>query len=557
VLTFAGIIFLNNQSFRLNSILNQIAMQVAVTRKKIIFSPDPSRIIARFLYVNDERSADIIRKVLAMPEKEVNIAMSQLLRGYSRRHRNISKIFEKHFAKMAPIFDKIEVNEEDLTAAQKALIGSYFTMEYSIESAAFFNPSIVENPDQSETRPDEIRVIFSFRATGEGHISSVVFRSGILDKNNNLTLEPVGKMLAEADVITRNSYDKIAFLEKLVEMQEKGNVISPAILDKHDEKKDQANFIPPVIVDKHDEKQDNRYVISPAFILDKLGDNFTYGELMMNIDRARKDPKLTEDQVKIINQMMWLASSHYEINFSIDSAISERVIFPISATEQKGIEDARFVKFTDDNGEITYYATYTAYDGMAIMPKLISTKDFYDFKILPINGEIAQNKGMALFPRRINGKYAMLCRIDGVNNYIAYSDSINIWHEAKIIQKPKYPWELVQIGNAGSPIETEDGWLVITHAVGSMREYTLGASLYDLKNPEIEIGRLSNPLMVPNETEREGYVPNVIYSCGSMIHNGDLIIPYAMSDHSSTYATVDLRELLDVLKASGSNGKLL
>lgn len=273
---------------------------------------------------------------------------------------------------------------------------------------------------------------------------------------------------------------------------------------------------------------------------------------MLNIKNASKDQNLTEDQIKIINQLLWLASSHYEIHFSIDSAISERVIFPISASEQKGIEDARFVKFTDDNGEITYYATYTAYDGITTLPKLISTKDFYDFKILPINGEIAQNKGMALFPRKINGKYAMLCRIDGVNNYIAYSKRINIWHEAKIIQQPKYPWEIVQIGNAGSPIETEDGWLVITHAVGSMREYSLGASLYDLENPEIEIGRLSTPLMVPNETEREGYVPNVIYSCGSLIHNNDLIIPYAMSDHSSSYATVDLRELLDVLKSPKS-----
>ena len=530
-------------------------MQVAVTRKKFTFSPDPSRVIARFLYVNDERSADIIRKVLAMPGKEVNIAMSQLLRGYSRRHRNISKIFEKHFAKLAPIFDNIEVNEEDLSASQKALIGSYFTMEYSIESAAFFNPSVVESPDQSETRSEEKRVIFSFRATGEGHISSVVFRSGILDKNSNLTLEPVGRMLAEADVIKRNVYDKKAFEAKLLELHDQGNVISPAILDKHDEKPDQGNIIPPVIIDKIDKKQDRRKEISPAFIMDKLGSSFTYGELMKNLEAARKDPKLTEDHVKIMNRMMWLASSHYEISFSIDSAISERVIFPISATEQRGIEDARFVKFTDDDGEVTYYATYTAYDGMAIMPKLISTKDFYDFKILPINGEIAQNKGMALFPRKIKGKYAMLCRIDGVNNYIAYSDSINIWREAKIIQQPIYPWELVQIGNAGSPIETEDGWLVITHAVGSMREYTLGASLYEIDNPEKEIGRLNNPLMVPNEAEREGYVPNVIYSCGSMIHNEDLIIPYAMSDHSSTYATVDLRELLDVLKASGNSSK--
>ena len=276
---------------------------------------------------------------------------------------------------------------------------------------------------------------------------------------------------------------------------------------------------------------------------------------MKNLDIARKKADVTEDQLKIMNKMMWLASSHYEIHFSIDSSISERVIFPISATEQKGIEDARFVKFTDDNGDITYYATYTAYDGIAILPKLISTKDFYDFKILPINGEIAQNKGMALFPRKVNGKYAMLCRIDGVNNFIAYSDNINIWREAKIIQQPKYPWELVQIGNAGSPIETEDGWLVITHAVGSMREYTLGASLYELENPEKEIGRLSSPLMSPNELEREGYVPNVIYSCGSIIHNNDLVIPYAMSDHSSSYATVDLRELLKVLKNSGTSDK--
>lgn len=487
-------------------------MPVNITRKKFIFSPDSSRVIARFLQVSDERAANIIRQVLAMPENEVNIAMSQLLRRFARRHRNISRIFENNFARMAPIFDKIEVNEEDLSVSQKALIGSYFTMEYSIESAAFFNPSIMEDPDQSGLRANEKRVIFSFRATGEGHISSIVFRSGVLDRNSNLTIEPVGKMLAEADKIIRNTYKKKRFQEKLDGMQE--------------------------------------IACSADFILNKLGESFTYGELMRTLGTAINDPGINEDQIKIINQMLWLASAHYEINFSIDSAISERVIFPVSATEQKGIEDARFVKFTDDNGEITYYATYTAYDGLTILPKLISTKDFYNFKILPINGEMAKNKGMALFPRKINGKYVMLCRIDGVNNYIAYSDRINLWREAKIIQQPKYPWELMQIGNAGSPIETDEGWLVITHAVGPMREYTLGASLFELENPENEIGRLSRPLMVPNESEREGYVPNVIYSCGSMIHNDDLVISYAMSDHSSSYATVNLRELLDVLKAS-------
>ncbi|NDP19783.1 MAG: glycosidase [Paludibacter sp.] len=520
-------------------------MQVTVNRRNIIFSPDPSRIIARFLYLSDDRSAEIIRKVLAMPEKEISTAMSQLLRGYSRRHRNISKVFEKYFSRVAQILEKMKVNEEDLTLQQRALIGSYFTMEYSIESAAFFNPSIVAHPDQSEIRSDEMRVIFSFRATGEGHISSIVFRSGILDKDNNLTIEPVGKMLAEADVIKRNVYDKKVFKKKLKDLHDQGVTLNPTFLEKSDVVHVQDTVPKP---GTSEIEQEHKAVISSAFILDKLNDSFTYGDLMRNIEIARKNPETTEDQIKLIIQMMWLASSHYEIHFSIDSAISERVIFPISATEQKGIEDARFVKFTDDDGEITYYATYTAYDGMAILPKLISTKDFYDFKILPLNGEIAQNKGMALFPRKINGKYAMLCRIDGVNNYIAYSDSINIWREAKILQEPKYPWELVQIGNSGSPIETEEGWLIITHAVGPMREYSLSASLYDLNNPEIEIGRLNKPLLTPNETEREGYVPNVLYSCGSIIHNDELVIPYAMSDDSSTYATVKLRELLDVLK---------
>ena len=526
-------------------------MCAVVTRKDIIFSPDSSRVIARFLHLNDERSADIIRQVLAMPEKEVNMALSQLLRGYSRRHRNISRIFENHFNKLASIFDKIEVNKEDLSMGQKTLIGSYFTMEYSIESAAFFNPSIIEHPDQSKIRLNEKRVIISFRATGEGHISSVVFRTGILDKNNDLTVEPVGKMLAEADKIF-NVFDKKRFQEKLNTMQAQLNINSPLIEVDIAEMQGRETFFPSVNLGNHSKKNYHGKVISPAFVLDKLEDKFTYTELMRVLELAIKDFDITEDHLKILNLMLSLACEHYKIRFSIDSAISERVIFPISATEQGGIEDARFVKFTDDNGEVTYFATYTAYDRMAILPKLISTTDFYNFEILPINGEIAHNKGMALFPRKINGKYAMLCRIDGVNNYIAYSDKINIWNDAKIIQQPKYPWELVQIGNAGSPIETKDGWLVITHAVGSMREYTLGASLYELDNPEIEIGRLTEPLMVPNEMEREGYVPNVIYSCGSIIHNDDLIIPYAMSDYSSSYATVNLRELLDVLKANGS-----
>jgi predicted GH43/DUF377 family glycosyl hydrolase len=489
-------------------------MQVSVTRKDSKFLPDPSRVIARFLYTSDERSKNIILNVLAMSDSEVSITLNKVLRGYSRRHRNISQIFETYFNKLYKLFDDLVIRPGKVDQSRMLLIGSYFTMEYSIESAAFFNPSIVEDPDQSELGPDEKRVILSFRATGEGHISSIVFRSGIIDKNNNLTTDPVGKMLAEAERIKRHIYNKKSFIKKLDEMRDFNNKISP------------------------------------VFVLEKLGENFTYGELKRAVEETRKMSRLTSNKELIINQIMWLAKSHYELEFSLDSAISERVIFPTSEAEKNGIEDARFVKFIDDNSEVSYYATYTAYDGMTILPRLLETKNFYHFKALPIHGELAKNKGMALFPRKIKGKYAMLCRIDGENNYLAYSDNINIWREAKLIQKPKFPWDLVQVGNCGSPIETEEGWLVITHGVGPMREYVLGASLYDLDDPEKEIGRLKTPLLTPNAVEREGYVPNVVYSCGSIIHNRNLIIPYGTSDTSSSYASVNLNELLNELKNS-------
>lgn len=476
--------------------------------------PDSSRVIARFHYTGDEKALNIIKSVIGMPEHSAPLALSPVLRDYTLRHRNISKVFEKNFNKVAHLVKLLDVDPESLDITQKILIGSYFTMEYSIESAAFFNPSIIEHPDQSETGPYDKRVILSFRATGEGHISSIVFRSGVLDKNNMITLEPVGKMLAEAERIWRHQYDKPAFKVLL------------------------------------DQMTDINAVIPPELILDKLGDKFTYGELRDRIKEARQSFHLAKGKEELFGQILWLASSHYQLEFSLDSNISERVIFPVSLNERNGIEDARFVKFIDEDGSITYYATYTAYDGVIVMPKMLSTKDFYSFNILPLHGEIAENKGMALFPRKVNGKYAMLCRLDGSNNYISFSDKISIWREAKLLQKPLFPWEFVQIGNAGSPIETPEGWLVITHGVGPMREYVLGASLLDLENPEIEIGRLKTPLLIPNAQEREGYVPNVVYSCGSMIHNEDLIIPYAMSDYASTYATVNLQELLTELKNS-------
>lgn len=488
-------------------------MPITVTRKDVLFQPDASRVIARFLYTTDARSMELITRIMSLSEKQQQEMQTQVLRDFSKRHRSVSRIFEKHFNRLAPLFKQLIIDPDKLSPVQKVLIGSYFTMEYSIEAAAFFNPSIMEDPDQSELATGEKRVILSFRATGEGHISSVVFRSGIIDSRNNITIEPAGKMLESPEHIKNHSYRKVSFLRKLEEMQ------------------------------AYNSK-------AYSVIMDKLTDTFTYEELKRYVEETRTLIRDDLQSLVLLNEMMWLASSHYEIDFSVDTAISERVIFPIADTEIKGIEDARFVRFIADDGEVTYYATYTAYDGITILPKLLLTKDFYHFKVMPVHGEVAQNKGMALFPRKINGKFAMLCRVDGVNNYISFSENINVWRHASLLQTPKYPWEFVQMGNCGSPIETPEGWLVITHGVGPVREYSLGISLLDLENPEKEIGRLSTPLLMPNEKEREGYVPNVVYSCGSMMHNDSLIIPYAMSDHASTYATVNLAELIAELKKS-------
>jgi len=488
-------------------------MAVNVVRKNIIFQPDSSRVIARFLFNGDQRAIDLIKRVLSLAEKEQRESLMMVLRDYSKRHRSISKVFEKNFARLAPSFTQLNIDPSTLTTTQKVLIGAYFTMEYSIEAAAFFNPSIMEDPDQTGLTTGETRVIISFRATGEGHVSSIVFRSGILDPNNNILIEPPGRLLESPEHVKNHTYHKGSFLQKLGEMQHHDNA-------------------------------------AYSMMIEKLPETFTYDELTDYVEEAKESLKHDKVALVLLNEIMWLASSHYEMDFSVDTSISERVIFPIAETEMKGIEDARFVRYTAADGEVTYYATYTAYDGIAILPKLLLTKDFYHFKVMPIHGEVAQNKGMALFPRKINGKYAMLCRIDGVNNYISFSDNINVWRTAALLQQPKFNWELVQMGNCGSPIETPEGWLVITHGVGPVREYSLGASLLDLEDPSKEIGRLSKPLLVPNELEREGYVPNVVYSCGSMIHNNSLIIPYAKSDHSSTYATVNLPELMAALKAT-------
>lgn len=486
-------------------------MRLPIQRKHVKVYPDPKRVIARFFFNGDERGKEVINKIMTLSDEQVFTIISPLLQEYSKRHRNITKLLLRHCKKLRPLFEKMEIDYHELPEHRRLLIGSYFTHEYSIESAAFFNPSIIEDPDQNDLEEGEKRLIISFRAVGEGHISSIVFRRALIDRQNNITVIPAGNYIDEAEIIRNATYNKKLFLDK--------GLIS--------------------LIDKNVLEE----------LGTKLGDQFDYATLKQVIAETQDKEPDPEKDVEL-EKVLWLSDSYYEIIFSMDTDISDRVIFPISEFERKGIEDARFTKFISDDGSITYYATYTAYDGQIIIPKLLKTKDFYDFTIGPLFGAGAQNKNLALFPRKINGKYAMLSRIDGVNNYIMYSNKINVWENPIKLQEPKYSWEFVQVGNCGSPIETEEGWLVITHAVGPMRRYCLSACLLDLEDPTIEIGRLSEPLLIPNPDEREGYVPNVVYSCGGIINNGELIIPYGLSDYSSSFASVDLKSLLERLKTS-------
>lgn len=487
-------------------------MRLSIERKAVKVNPDSKRVIARFFFNGNERSKEVIQRIMAVDEDKVFGLISPLLQEYSSRHRNITRVLNRHCAKLKDLFDELGIDFDSLTVYRKLLIGSYFTHEYSIESAAFFNPSIIDDPDQSDLEEGERRVIMSFRAVGEGHISSITFRRALFDKYNNITVLPAGNYIDEAEIVRNAVYNKKLFFEKAVTTQINIDVLRE--------------------------------------LESKLDHHFEYSNLRRLVLDSQK---MHEDGITKLeyDKILWLADSYYEIVFSLDTDISDRVIFPISEYERKGIEDARFVKFINEDGSWSYYATYTAYDGALIMPKLLQTNDFINFRIMPLYGAGSQNKNLALFPRKINGKYVMMSRIDGCNNYIMYSDKINIWENPQLLQKPKFSWEFIQIGNCGSPIETEDGWLVITHGVGPMRKYVLGASLLKLDDPGVEIGRLKEPLLIPNSDEREGYVPNVIYSCGSIVHNDKLIVPYGLSDYSSSFAEVDLKTLLNKLKEDG------
>ena len=478
-------------------------------RKPIVIEANIGRVITRpYIPHTEERIRNIINRVLGLDEDEVSTLLEDIVNSFSIRHRYFRETLLRNFERVA-----YHAPDKNILSEQRQLlIGAYFTAEYSVEAAALFNPSMVQVPNLETDSEGSCRFIMSFRAIGEGHISSIEFRSGIVDQNNDIYFDPLSNYVRTPRVHTDSSYDLELFRLKLKDLGVAKRV--------------------------------------SQWLLSDLPDKFTFKDMQNRIKEHHKGNRIrAQDKIKAIEKAMWLARSNYEILFQPDHQISERVIFPRSESERRGIEDARFVRFVDDEGTVIYYATYTAYNGETIMPQLIETRDFLLFKINTMYGKQAHGKGMALFPRKINGKYVMLSRQDGENNIIMFSDNVHFWQHSRILQTPAFPYEFFQIGNGGSPIETSEGWLVITHGVGPMRTYSLGIELLDLEDPTRIISHIDEPILVPNEHDREGYVPNVVYSCGAMIFQHELIIPYASADQRCGIATLQLSDVMVKLEA--------
>ena len=473
---------------------------IKVTRINIKIEANPEKVIPIYLNLRKKnRIRRIVSDVLSMDEKAVEKTLEQVLEEFENRHIGFEKILLRNYN----IIKKYIVSQTSLSPSRKLLLGSYFTSEYSVESAALFNPSIVMHPDQKGLNKGEVRFILSLRATGDVHISSIEFTSGIISEAGEITLDPTPSKLASAYETKNAKYAK-DFVVKRAEYYDDFNT---SVFE----------YLP------------EQFSIKKAKNIKING-----AENIQNNYSATK---------KALRNIF---DTNYDISFDKGIALGSRVIFPASGEESGGMEDVRFVEFSDQD-KTTYKGTYTAFDGKKIRSKIIETGDFISFSIRSLYGKAALDKGMALFPEKINGKYAMIGRQGGANISIMYSDDLYFWDTYKTIQKPQREWELTQLGNCGSPVKTPSGWLLLTHGVGPLRKYVISASLLDPGNPEVVLATLDKPLMYANTDERIGYVPNVVYTCGVMQHYDNLIIPYAMSDSAVSFARVNIFSLIDEL----------
>lgn len=485
-----------------------------VRRTDVTLSPDLARAAATIFLPGQElaaagesRSSVVLDRVLALTDDEVADELSLLRRSFAGRHRELERIWRANFNRVE---HRLE-GQPELSEDRRSLVGACFTQEYAIESAALFNPSMVVHPDQSGLPTGSTRFLMSVRAVGEGHLSSIELRTGVIDDGDSITLDPPpGNVVLPRT--TESRWLREGFAQQLVDMWG-----------------DHTNS---------------------DFVLDSLPEEFGRPELDDALQSLR-DQRLTRGaSARTIDRFEWIAACSYSVEFPEDSAVQERVLMPRSPAESHGMEDLRLVRLPLDDGGWEYVGTYTAYDGSRVSSHLLSTLDFRRFTVRRLSGRGSRDKGLALFPRTIGGRYVALSRTDRESNGISTSHDLQNWTRPQIVQRPERPWELIQLGNCGSPLETEHGWLVLTHGVGPMRTYSIGAILLDLDDPTQVIGRLGSPLLSPTEDERSGYVPNVVYSCGAMLHGRTLVLPYGCSDTSSRIALVALDPLLTELLAS-------
>jgi predicted GH43/DUF377 family glycosyl hydrolase len=478
-----------------------------VTRTGTRLRPDPSRVIARLFVPGQElsggsepRASAVARRILALDEADVERTLQDVRRRFDGRHRDLTGTFRHHAERISG-----HVAATDLSDARRLLLGATFTHEYAIEAAALCNPSAVASPDQGDAPPGGLRFVMSVRGIGEGHRSSIGFRTGTVHADGTVAVDTPGPHPVVGEV-TSGSLDREVFHGKLLELGEDGE--------------------------------------SAAYVLDDLDDTFGADDLERGLLRLRAQHDTRQNAEDTIRRLQAIAARSYTTGFPPDGAVSERVLWPATAAESHGVEDARFVRFVDDDGSVTYCATYTAYDGADIAQQLLVTADLVTFHASPMVGRAASDKGLALFPRRIGGRFAALSRYDHQTNRVAFSDNPRRWDQAEPVQPPRHAWEAIQLGNCGPPIETGEGWLVLTHGVGPMRTYSIGAVLLDLDDPTKVLGGLAQPLLSPGPDEQDGYVPNVVYSCGGLVHAGTLVLPYGIADSAVGIATVPVADLL-------------
>lgn len=483
-----------------------------VTRSPQRLAADSTRVVTRLFVPGQEgfelqesRAGAVLRRILALDEADVRRALDDVVVRFDRRHRDLVGTFRRHARELA---DRLEPRSK-ISEVRMLLLGATFTNEFAIEGAALCNPSIVSHPDQTGTAAGSLRFVMSVRGIGEGHRSSIGFRTGTVDDAGCVTIDDADPF-ATVGTVVPTLLDASVFRSELARLNDAGEAAD--------------------------------------YVLDALGDQFTRNDLDEQLDRLQSHRSTrihAPDTMALIRE---IAERSYAVEFDSEITISERVLWPATGAEAAGMEDARFVRFVDDDGTGTYYATYTAYSGSQISQQLLATTDFRSFTSVPMVGAAAANKGLALFPRRIRGRFAAMSRSDRESNSVAYTDQLSVWSGSSACQGPQEFWEALQLGNCGAPIETDAGWLVLTHGVGPMRTYSIGAILLDLDDPTRIIGRLAEPLLSPAPDEQDGYVPNVVYSCGALVHADTLVLPYGIGDAAIGFATVPLPELLALLR---------